>query len=160
MLPGAALAKSGKTPQMVSFNVYNHSGTALTVLLTNKKTGDRAYLNLDSGVTTEQLLQGMYDYTVTTPCGLETGTWNVTPGRMLWISCKYGFPVAALVKAGSSCELGVYYHDSGYFMFATLRTLKPGGWNSLQSYLDSVKVGDPDAFIDCWSLSSGAIYPG
>ena len=157
MLPGAALAKSGKTPQSISVNVYNHSGSALTVLLTNKKNGDRSYLNLDSGVTTEHLLQGMYDYTVTTPCGLETGSWNVTPGRILWISCKYGFPVAALVKAGSCGEMGIYiYGGTDQFSFWPWHYLKTL-YSSLQDALNHIEIAERP-FIGCWNSGNGAYY--
>lgn len=100
LFPGAAIAKGEqeRAPQSVSVDVYNHSGSALTVLLKNKNTGISAYLQLGTGVSTEDLAQGTYDYTVTTPCGLETGTWNVTPGRELFITCKSGSPSIILEK--------------------------------------------------------------
>ena len=160
LFPASALAKpQSKSQQFVNVDVYNHSGSALTVLLTNKHTGDRSFLNLLNGVSSESLLQGVYDYSVTTPCGLETGTWNVTPGRILWISCRTGNPVAVMMQAGSACEQGVYYHDTGDFMFATLKSVLPGGYHSLKDFLDQTKqFSDPDAYMACWNINSGAIY--
>ncbi len=100
LFPSAVFAKDElvKAPQVVSVDVYNHSGSALTVLLTNKNTGTSEYLQLETGVTMQELVQGTYDYTVTTPCGLETGTWNVTQGRELFITCSGGSPSIILEK--------------------------------------------------------------
>lgn len=156
LFPSAAFAKSEqvRAPQPVNFDVYNHSGRALTVLLTNKNTSNRAYLNLGTGVTTESLAQGMYSYTVTTPCGLETGTWNVTPGRVLWITCRYGIPAIGMLKAGSCVELGIYGTDHGFEFWS---------WIFLKDHFSTLEEALAEfdgsgAYIGCWSSGSGAIY--
>ena len=139
MLTGAAFAKGSneKTPQPVSVDVYNHSGCALTVLLKNKNTGGRSYLNIGTRVTTESLAQEQNDYSVTTPCGFENGTWKVTPGRILWISCMNGHPVAVMEKAGS-CDISVYWIFYPDKIFTSWKLLQVVEFSSLK---DAVSYG-------------------
>ncbi len=156
LFPGSALAKA---PQPVSVDVYNHSGSALTVLITNKITGSRAYLNLGTGVTTESLSQGTYDYSVTTPCGFETGTWNVTPGRVLWITCSSGRPIVAMTKLGA-CEIGIYFENiSGTLYYLPLSSFPPS-MPTIQDYKNwlDTNFSWSHPYSGCWSSSSGASY--
>ncbi len=130
MLPCAVFAKGTqeRAAQPVSVDVYNHTGSALTILLTNKNTGLRSYINLGTGVTTEILSQGLYDYSVTTLCGFEAGTWNVTPGRILFISCRESQPVINLFRPEVTPLLCGFsgYHGSnfGKLWFILLTQLK------------------------------------
>ncbi|MEI6291043.1 MAG: hypothetical protein WCP19_11480 [Chloroflexota bacterium] len=167
-LPGAALAKTqAKATQFVNVDVYNHSGSALTVLLTRKNTGGLSYLKLGTGVSSESLSAGMYDYSVSTPCGFETGTWNVTPGRILWISCRSGKLFIEMAKPGSSAcsgkvgigEIGIYGRQDYIFEFFSWSFIE-NSFPTIQAALSAFKQRSilETFYIGCWNPDSGATY--
>ena len=104
MLPsGAALAKDGGSSNV---NVRNRTGGIVTLMLTN---ADRTQtITLVEGTYDVSIPVGAYSYYAVTPCGTQTGSFNLTNRKMLFFTCNTG-PEAEqhkIVPPAPLCLLG------------------------------------------------------
>jgi hypothetical protein len=85
MLPlSSALAK--KDGGDVKLQVKNQTGTPLTLLLIDEN-GNHLYFTFEPGFTGATLPEGKYSYYVSTPCGNQSGVFNVNVTKQLFFAC-------------------------------------------------------------------------
>jgi hypothetical protein len=94
-------ALAAKSPADVSVTVKNHTGGTVTLRLTGE-TGSYWFTFDDLGMYKISVPEGRYSYYANTPCGNESGDFNLNVHKFLKFACKNSGREITLTK--TSCE--------------------------------------------------------
>lgn len=101
VLPVSVFAGS---PAELKVEVRNTTGGMIYLDIVDAA-GNHIYKSFEAGVFEFDMLEGIYSYYVSTPCGNYAGEWNLNINKTLFVSCKSGEPTVTLDK----CVLGIFY---------------------------------------------------
>jgi hypothetical protein len=137
MLPvSTALAK--RAPDAVTITVKNHTSGKVTVTLTDENNARYTFTFEEPGMYDFSIPQGHYSYYATTPCGSESGEFNLNVHKELFLSCQDG---REIILSKSDCEVALWV-GSAWQWFET----NPAWWPTLlgnSSYDAQMKCIDP-----------------
>lgn len=139
MQSGTALAANG--PAEVSVMVKNVTGGTVTLRMTDGEGVSHWFTFDGQGMFKVSVPEGHYSYYASTPCGSESGEFNLNVSKSLKFYCDGGLGVS-LTKPEGSCEM-VLWVGAGYDWFET----NPEWWDYLLSdpyYEAEMKCLDPD----------------
>jgi len=103
------------TPAVLKVDVRNTTGGAINLDIVDAA-GNHIYKSFDAGVFEFEMLEGIYTYYVTTPCGNYAGDWNLNINKTLFVSCKSGEPTVTL----DECVRGAFL-SGGFVPASNLR---------------------------------------
>jgi hypothetical protein len=156
LFPTSAFASA---PAPVKVDVRNQTGGTVSLSLTLSGE-DPNFKTIEEGVTNFSIEDGVYNYYAITPCGNQSGLWNINVAKTLYITCKSVMPALALSKDSTGCEMGLYEYWSGH----------PGGvaffgWNAWGSQLANetydlwqIVVSSPQEVASVWNAHGYVNY--
>jgi hypothetical protein len=83
------------TPAELKVDVRNTTGGAINLDIVDAA-GNHIYKSFEAGVFEFDMLEGVYTYYVSTPCGNYAGDWNLNINKTLFVSCKSGEPTITM----------------------------------------------------------------
>jgi hypothetical protein len=95
------------SPAEITVRVRNQTGGIVTLSLTLAGVPP-IYKTLESGVTSFNIPEGVYDFYASTPCGNQAGQWNININKTLFLTCHSGSPAISLTKIFTGCDIGVF----------------------------------------------------
>ncbi|MCX6081288.1 MAG: hypothetical protein NTW32_17285 [Chloroflexi bacterium] len=111
LLP-ASSALAGKAIGDVTISVKNHTGGNVTLTLSDQY-GNRFVFNYEPGMFDSTVLEGRYSYYANTPCGIQTGSFNMNVNKHLDFFCNTDDDEISLrvpsSQAGLACEIMFWY---------------------------------------------------
>jgi hypothetical protein len=100
MLPTSAALAAAHAD--VTVTVKNRTGGAVTVNLRGEG-GNYSFTYSEPGLYEFTVPEGKYDYYATTPCGNQSGQFNLNVNKELFLSCKDGGEIL-LSRPGPACD--------------------------------------------------------
>jgi len=85
-----------KVDQPVIFSIRNRTGATMELKLTDKN-GLHHFFTLSEGISHIELVQGVYGYYASLPCGTEVGKFNFGVAKEYLFSCHKG-PEITLIE--------------------------------------------------------------
>jgi hypothetical protein len=104
-------AQAKKDPTDVTLKVRNRTGGVVELKLVDQN-GDSRWFRYDPGQTNTPLPEGLYTYYASTPCGNQSGIFNVNITKELLFACNRGVEVSLnrrSVGGGGFCYSVVDY---------------------------------------------------
>ena len=112
----AATAASAAKPAEILINFHNRTGGVVSLRLTDAA-GMNTFIELQPGVSTETMDDGVYTYYAGTICGAQSGVWNFNVSKDVYIDCE-GTNLASLgihCKKYGSWDEDFQLNLDGYF---------------------------------------------
>ena len=117
----SVLAK--KSVSNVSITVKNRTGGLVTLALVDQN-GKRVAFSYEPGLVDFSVLEGRYTYYASTPCGVQSGVFNLNVSKQLDFFCNNDgreislFVPSPATQAISACEVIYYYIWNGVRNYA------------------------------------------
>ena len=141
----SALAAGAYDPGTVKLTVRNHTGGTVSLRVSNADNGTFWFTVQADGPQQVSLPEGRYDYYASTPCGGQSGEFNLNLSKELNISCDEGLELT--LGKRDQCEQ-VLWVGSAFNWYET----NPEWW----SYL----LGEPffEAEMRCFDETLDSVF--
>ena len=117
----------------------NATGSPLELSLTDSA-GNVVFYSLDTNITQEMMVPGMYAYFASASCGNISGTWNLQPNQTYSVDCGEAGVFTAKESKNSCADHGWYVYDGGYW-FPSWTTWGRYHWDTPYHFLWDISGG-------------------
>ncbi len=91
-----SVAQAKKDDTKVTLKVRNRTGGEVTVMLIDEN-GNHIFFEYGPGLTNTHVFEGHFGYYASTPCGNQSGIFNLNVTKELFFSCGDGLEVVLIV---------------------------------------------------------------